>query len=128
MKNVLLIVAIILFSNTSNSAEKYGDVIAKYEIENEEYVITQEVTYQELWRIIPSTEEKKSIKKAFSIEKFAEECEMIGEKPLFFATVKEYYFSGGWAEPRHLTIFDLNGTKVGISPDWEYAEQFCDFY
>ena len=128
MKNVLLILAIILFYNTTNSAEKYGDVIAKYEIENEEYVITQEVTYQELWKIIPSTNEKKSIKKAFSIEKFAEECEMIGENPLFFATIKEYYFSGGWAEPRHLTIFDLNGIKVGIAPDWEYAEQFCEFY
>ena len=110
------------------SAEKYGDVIAKYEIENEEFVITQEATYQELWKINPNTKEKKSIKKAFSIEKFAEQCEMIGKKPLFFATVKEYYFSGGWAEPKYLTIFDLTGTKVGISPDWEYAEQFCKFY
>jgi len=110
------------------SAEKYGDVIAKYEIENEEYVITQEATYQELWKINPNTKEKKSIKKAFSIEKFAEHCEMIGKNPLFFATVKEYFFLGGWAEPSHLTIFDLTGTKVGIAPDWEYAEQFCDFY
>ena len=72
------------------SAEKYGDVIAKYEIENGEYVITQEVTYQELWKIDPNTREKKSIKKAFSIEKFAQHCEMIRENPLFFATVKEY--------------------------------------
>ena len=110
------------------SAEKYGDVIAKYEIENGEYVITQEVTYQELWKIDPNTKEKKSIKKAFSIEKFAQHCEMIRENPLFFATVKEYYFSGGWAEPRHLTIFDLDGNKLGIAPNWEYAEQFCDFY
>ena len=110
------------------SAEKYGDVIANYKIETGEYEITQEVTYQELWKINPNTKEKKSIKKAFSIEKFAEHCEMIGEKPLFFATVKEYFFSGGWAEPRHLTIFDLDGNKVGIAPDWEYAEQFCDFY
>ena len=31
-------------------AKKYGDVIAKYEIENEEFVITQEATYQELWK------------------------------------------------------------------------------
>ena len=53
---------------------------------------------------------------------------MINEKPIFFAFVKEYYFSGGWAEPSNLTIFDLNGNKVGIAPDWEYAEQFCDFY
>ena len=112
----------------SYRAEKYGDVIAKYEIENGEYVITQEVTYQELWKIDPNTREKKSIKKAFSIEKFAEHCESIGENPLFFATVKEYFFLGGWAEPRHLTIFDLDGNKLGIAPNWEYAEQFCDFY
>ena len=110
------------------SAKKYGDVIAKYKTENGEYVITQEVTYQELWKIDPNTREKKSIKKAFSIEKFAEHCESIGENPLFFATVKEYFFLGGWAEPRHLTIFDLDGNKLGIAPNWEYAEQFCDFY
>ena len=110
------------------SAKKYGDVIAKYEIENEEYVITQEVTYQELWKIDSNTREKKSIKKAFSIEKFVEHCEAIGENPLFLATVKEYFFLGGWAEPRHLTIFDLDGNKIGIAPDWEYVEQFCDFY
>ena len=128
MKNVLLILGIILISNTTNSAEKYGDVIKRYNVDGIEYIITQEVTYQELWKINPNTKDKKSIKKAFSIEKFAEHCEMIGEKPLFFATVKEYYFSGGWAEPRHLTIFDLNGIKVGIAPDWEYADQFCEFY
>ena len=51
----------------------------------------------------------------------------IGESDCY-TFVKEYYFSGGWAEPRKLTIFDLNGNKVGIAPDWEYAEQFCDFY
>ena len=110
------------------SDKKYGDVIVKYELETGEYEITQEVTYQELWKVNPNTKEKKSIKKAFSIEKFAEHCEMIGERPLFFATVIEDFFSGGWAEPRHLTIFDLDGNKVGIAPDWEYAEQFCDFY
>ena len=49
------------------SAKKYGDVIAKYKTENGEYVITQEVTYQELWKIDPNTREKKSIKKAFSL-------------------------------------------------------------
>ena len=118
------------FSQAINliAAEKYGDVIERHVINGDEYVITQEVTYQELWKIIPGTNEKKSIKKAFSIERFAEECEMIGDKPLFIATIKEYYFSGGWAEPRHLTIFNLKGTKVGIAPDWEYVEQFCELY
>ena len=118
----------ILFSFNLNAAEKYGDIIEKYILYDVEYVITQEATYQELWKINPKTEVKKSIKKAFSIEKFAEQCEMIVEKPLFFATVKEYFFSGGWAEPTYLTIFDLNGKRVGIAPNWEYAEQFCKFY
>ena len=118
----------IFFLTNLSATEKYGDIIEKYTLYDEEYVVTQEVTYQELWKIIPETNKKKSIKKAFSIEKFAEECEMIVERPLFFATVKEYFFSGGWAEPTHLTIFDLNGKKVGIAPDWEYAEQFCNFY
>ena len=113
---------------TSYAPKKYGDIISKHLVKNEEYVITQETTYQELWKIIPQTNEKKSIKKAFSIERFAESCEMINEYPLFFATVKEYYFSGGWAEPSKLTIFNLDGKKVGIAPDWNYAKQFCNFY
>ena len=124
----LVIIFFFLFSINLTAAEKYGDVIEQHVINEDKYVITQEVTYQELWKIIPGTNEKKSIKKAFSIERFAEECEMIGDKPLFIATIKEYYFSGGWAEPRHLTIFDLKGAKVGIAPDWEYVEQFCELY
>ena len=75
-----------------------------------------------------SVKKKTSIKRVFSFEKIADECTMINEKPIFFAFVKEYYFAGGWAKPTNLTIFDLNGNKVGIAPDWEYAEQFCDFY
>jgi len=53
---------------------------------------------------------------------------MIKEKPIFFAGVKEYYFAGGWPEPTYITMFDVEGNKLGISPDWEYAEQFCKFY
>ena len=124
----LVFIFVFLFSNTLFAAEKYGDVIEKYNIDGQEYVVTQEVTYQELWKLNPDTKNKTSIKRVFSFGKFADECSMINEKPIFFAFVKEYYFSGGWAEPRHLTIFDLNGIKVGIAPDWEYAEQFCDFY
>ena len=128
MKNVLLILAIILISNTTNSAEKYGDVIKRYNVDGIEYIITQEATYQELWKIDLETNEKKSIKRVFSFEKFAEQCTLIAENPLFFATVKEYYFAGGWAEPKELTIFDINGKKVGRAPNWEYAKQFCMFY
>lgn len=123
-----LVILFYLISFNVVAAEKYGDVIERHIIFSDEYVVTQEVTYQQLWKIIPETNEKKSIKKAFSIEKFAKECEMIRERPLFFATIKEYFFSGGWAEPNHLTIFDLNGKKVGIAPNWEYANQFCKFY
>ena len=117
-----------MFSSHLLAVEKYGDVIEKYNIDGQEYVVTQEVTYQELWKVNPDTKNKASIKRVFSFGKFADECSMINEKPIFFAFVKEYYFSGGWAEPNNLTIFDLDGNKVGIAPDWEYAEQFCDFY
>lgn len=128
MMKKFILVFYFLFSFNVDVFAEYGDIIDSYTIDDQEYIVTQEVTYQQLWKIDSETKDKISIKKSFSIEKFAEECEMISEKPLFFATVKEYYFSGGWAEPRHLTIFDLNGKKVGIAPDWEYAEQFCEFY
>ena len=124
----LVFIFFFLFSNHLFAVEKYGDVIERYNIDGQEYVVTQEVTYQELWKVNPDTKNKASIKRVFSFGKFADECTMINEKPIFFAFVKEYYFSGGWAEPNNLTIFDLDGNKVGIAPDWEYAEQFCDFY
>ncbi|MDC3036182.1 hypothetical protein OA107_02220 [Candidatus Pelagibacter sp.] len=129
MKKVLgILVLSLLFGKSCFSAEKYGDIIKRQSIEGNEFVITQEVTYQQLWKVDTKNNLKKSIKKAFSIERFAKNCEMISESPLFFATIKEHYFSGGWAEPRFLTIFDLNGKKVGIAPNWKYAEQFCKFY
>ncbi len=114
--------------NQSFNAEKYGDIIEKYEIENEKYVITQEVTYQELWRVDPKTNSRTSIKRVFSFGKFAKECAMIKEQPIFFASVKEYFFGGGWAEPNRLTIFDLKGNKIGIAPSWEYVDELCKFY
>ena len=50
---------------------------------------------------------------------------MINEKPIFFAFAESIIFLA--LEPKNLTIFDLDGNKV-VAPDWEYAEQFCDFY
>ena len=138
MKKVLGIVVLgLLWCNISFSdgyrfysyeVKDYGDVMERHFIYGEEYVVTQETTYHELWKIDPETKEKKSIKRVFSFEKFAEECVMIGEDPIFFAYVKEYYFAGGHMVQKYLTIFDLEGNKVGISSDWEYAEEFCDFY
>ena len=69
-----------------------------------------------------------SIIGVFGFGRFAKECEMIEEKPIIFAGVKEYYFAGGWPDPTYITMFDVEGNKLGISPDWEYAEQFCKFY
>ena len=118
----------ILFLCNLNAAEKYGDIIEKHTLNDEDYVITQEATYQELWKINPKTKEKKSIKRLFSFEGFAKNCEVIKDKPILIGTIKEYYFSGGWAEPNHLTLFNLNGKKIGIAPDWKYVEQFCEYY
>lgn len=128
MLRIFLISFFILFSFKTYAVDKYGDIIERYNIDGDEYIVTQETTYHELWKIDPETKEKKSIKRVYSFEKFAEECVMIGEDPIFFAYVKEYYFAGGYMVQKYLTIFDLEGNKVGISPDWEYAEQFCDFY
>ena len=129
MKIILgVLVLFFLFNKISYSSEKHGDIINKYFVEGNEYIVTQETTFQELWKIDSKSNLKRSIKKGFSIEKFAKECDTINEKPLFFATMKEYYFAGGWAEPTYLTIFDLNGKKVGIAPDYEYLKSFCKFY
>ena len=127
MKKFYLIIFFIFFFNINGFAQKYGDVIERYFINGNQYLVTQEATYQELWKINTKTKQKISIKRVFSFESFAKECKMLNEKPIFFASVKEYYFAGGWAEPKHLTIFDLNGKKIGIAPSLKYAEQLCKF-
>ena len=124
----LICIFVFLFSNILFAAEKYGDVIEKYNIDGQEYVVTQEVTYHELWKVNPETGQKISIKRVFSFEKFAEECKMLNEKPVFLAFVKEYYFAGGWFEPTYLTIFDLKGRKLGIAPNLEYTNSLCNYY
>ena len=121
------LIYLIFFSFNVFAAENYGDIIGKYNINGEDYIITQEATYQELWKLNPETKQKISIKRVFSFESFAQECKMLNEKPIFFASVKEYYFAGGWVEPKYLTIFDLNGKKIGIAPSLKYADRLCKF-
>ena len=128
MLRIALITLFILFSFKTYAVDKYGDIIERYNINGVEYIVTQEATYQEVLKIDPKTKERISIKGVFGFGRFAKECEMIEEKPIFFAGVKEYYFAGGWPEPTYITMFDVEGNKLGISPDWEYAEQFCVFY
>ena len=123
-----IIIFLFFFSFNSYADFEYGDIIKKYLINGQEFIITQEATYQEILKIDPKTKERISIKGVLSFGNFAKECEMINKKPIFFAGVKEYYFAGGWPEPTYLTIFDIEGNKLGIAPDWKYAEQFCKFY
>ena len=123
-----IIIFLFFYSFSCNADVRYRDMIKKYYINGQTIIITQEATYQEVLKIDPKTKEKISIKRVFSFENFAEECEMINEKPIFFAGVKEYYFAGGWPEPTYLTIFDINGNKLGIAPNFKYAKQFCKFY
>jgi len=123
-----IIIFLFFFSFNSYADFEYGDIIKKYLINGQEFIITQEATYQEILKIDPKTKERISIIGVFGFGRFAKECEMIEEKPIIFAGVKEYYFAGGWPDPTYITMFDVEGNKLGISPDWEYAEQFCKFY
>lgn len=123
-----IIIFLTFYSFSCNADVQYRDIIKQYYINGQTIIITQEATYQEVLRVDPETKEKISIKRVFSFENFAKECEMINEKPIFFAGVKEYYFAGGWPEPTYLTIFDINGNKLGIAPNFQYAKQFCKFY
>ncbi len=128
MFRIFIITSFIFFSLKTYAIDKYGDIIERYNIEDVEYIVTQEATYQEVLKIDPITKERISIIRVFGFGRFAKECEMIEEKPIIFAGVKEYYFAGGWPDPTYITMFDIEGNKLGISPDWEYAEQFCKFY
>ena len=127
MKVIVLLISLLLICK-SYSENEYGQIIKKFKIDNKDFILIQEATYQELWEIDPKINQKRSIKRMFSFEGFAKKCIMIDDSPIFFSTIKEYFFAGGWKEPSYLTVFNLKGIKLGISPNLNYAENLCDFY
>ena len=50
-----------VYSFYSYAGKDYGDVIERHILNGEEYVVTQEATYQQLWKVNPETKEKESI-------------------------------------------------------------------
>ena len=65
----------------------------------------------------------------------AEKCEFIKKNNIYFAQNREYWFGGGAIiDNAQIRIFELydktpwRDSDLGITPDMEYAKQWCKFY
>ena len=128
MKKLLGIVFLSLFCVNFAFAElNQSKVKKKYKIDNNILAITNNSFLDEVWICSSSLKDCKLLSRVFSFVAFAEECEAIKEKNIYFAQTKDYYFMGGWNEESPLKIFDLKSNLLGTSPDIEYAKNFCKF-
>lgn len=99
----------------------------KYKLDNKILVVSNNHFLDEIWLCSFSLKDCKLLSRVFSFVAFAEECEAIKEKNIYFAQTKDYYFMGGWNEQSPLKIFDLKSNLLGTSPDIDYAKSFCKF-
>ena len=71
----------------------------------------------------------------FNFIALAEKCEFIKKNNIYFAQNREYWFGGGAIiDNAQIRIFELydktpwRDSDLGITPDMEYAKQWCKFY
>ena len=128
MKKLLGIISLCFFYINFTSAELVqSEVKEKYKIDDKILAITNNGFLDEIWICSSSLKDCKLLSRVFSFVAFADECEAIKEKNIYFAQTKDYYFMGGWNEVSPLKIFDLKSNLLGTSPDIEYAKNFCKF-
>ncbi len=127
--NKLFLYIVIVFVNSNVVFADFDEsrVKKKYKLDNKILVVSNNHFLDEIWLCNTSSEDCKILSKVFSFVAFAEECEAIEKKNIYFAQTKDYYFMGGWNEESPLKIFDLKSNLLGTSPDIDYAKSFCKF-
>ena len=88
-----------------------------------------------IWEYDPGKDKFKEISKVWAFIDLASKCEMVDGYNIYFANILEYWFAGGTRiDNPEIRIFDLyepkpwRGTDLGITPDMNYANSYCDFY
>ena len=108
-----------------------------YKLDNGKTIIVQSFERgDKIWEINEETGNLKEVMKGvMNFIALAKSCELIKEKDIYFAHNREFWFAGGAKiDNPTIRIFQLydpspwNDSYLGIAPDMEYANEWCNFY
>ena len=137
----IIVLSFLLLTHVSNSDEvklpfDKENIKAIYKINNGNLIYIQSFERGDIiWEKEKHSKELKEISFVWNFIALAEKCEYIKKDNIYFATNLEYWFGGGTnIDYPEIRIFDLYEPKpwidsdLGITPDMEYAKQWCKFY
>ena len=109
---------------------------AIYKIDNGNWIYIQSFERGDrIWERKKNSKELKEISIVFNFIELAEKCEFIKKDNIYFAQNREYWFGGGAIiDNAQIRIFELydetpwRDSDLGITPDMEYAKEWCQFY
>ena len=137
----IIVLSFLLLNHVSNSDEvklpfDKKNIKAIYKINNGNWIYIQSFERGDrIWERKKNSKELKEISIVFNFIALAEKCEFIKEDNIYFAQNREYWFGGGAViDNAQIRIFELydktpwRDSDLGITPDIEYAKQWCKFY
>ena len=132
---------LLLVINTLNADDvkvpfKKENIKAVYKINNGNLIYIQSFERGDrIWELKKNSKEIIEISIVFNFIALAEKCEFIKKDNIYFAQIREYWFGGGAViDNAQIRIFELydkapwRDSDLGITPDIEYAKQWCKFY
>ena len=132
---------LLLVINTLNADDvkipfKKENIKAIYKINNGNLIYIQSFERGDrIWELEKNSKELIEISIVFNFIALAEKCEFIKKDNIYFAQNREYWFGGGAViDNAQIRIFELydktpwRDSDLGITPDIEYAKQWCKFY
>ena len=132
---------LLLVINTLNADDvkipfKKENIKAIYKINNGNLIYIQSFERGDrIWELKKNSKELIEISIVFNFIALAEKCEFIKKDNIYFAENREYWFGGGAViDNAQIRIFELydktpwRDSDLGITPDIEYAKQWCKFY
>ena len=140
---ILISASLLLFLiiNTLNADDvkipfKKENIKAIYKINNGNLIYIQSFERGDrIWELEKNSKELIEISIVFNFIALAEKCEFIKKDNIYFAQNREYWFGGGAIiDNAQIRIFELydktpwRDSDLGITPDIEYAKQWCKFY
>ena len=140
---ILISASLLLFLiiNTLNADDvkipfKKENIKAIYKINNGNFIYIQSFERGDrIWELEKNSKELIEISIVFNFIALAEKCEFIKKDNIYFAQNREYWFGGGAViDNAQIRIFELydktpwRDSDLGITPDIEYAKQWCKFY
>ena len=115
---------------------KKENLKAIYEIDDGNWIYIQSFERGDrIWERKKNSKDIKEISIVYNFIAIAEECEFIKQNNIYFAQNREYWFGGGAiidnAQIRIFKLYDKTpwrDSDLGITPDMEYAKEWCQFY